>query len=343
MKKLLSGILSAVLLGTALFGAACASDDDLEVYAPDGAPALALAYAISEEERKDDENERQVFDFDIVDASTIARYVTGDRPEADICVLPSNAATKLRGDGEVYQMLGTITNGNLFFLTTGDRPALTSENLATALAGKKIGVVKLQDVPGLTLRVVLKQYGIEYKIAENVNEEVAEGCVNLIPFSPENVIPSGNCDYYLCPEPAASAKIKGTATTPMPFSDAGDLQALYGGTEGYPQAVVIAKKTVIRDRADDLKTFLSYLEGSEAFLKSAAVPTVLKLLADEREEGLAPSFSEANLTEAVIARCSVHYTPAKDGKEKLNSFLDQLIAVDANATVKPADAFFYQG
>ena len=81
--------------------------------------------------------------------------------------------------------------------------------------------------------------------------EKATDKVNLIAFDPTNVTPAGGCDYYLCPEPAASTKIKGTASAQKHFRMAGDLQALYGGEEGYPQAVLVAKKSILEGDETD--------------------------------------------------------------------------------------------
>ncbi len=348
MKKFLSGIFGTLLFAAALLGAAACGEEpsgganapDLEVVAPDGAPALALCYAIEEEEKRTDD----VFDFEIVDAGNIQTYVNPKNPEADLAVLPVNLAAKLLGTGAVYQMLGTVTNGNLYFLTAGaDLPALTAANLKESLVGKKLGVVQLGNVPGLTLQVVLNNYGIPYQTIESSQAEADPEKVNLVAYlPPENDFsPISGCDYYLAPEPAASAKIKGTANGATPFRMAGDLQELYGG--GYPQAVVVAKKTVIETRADDLETFLGYLEGSAGYLKTVSVETALKLLADVRVADLTPSFNANNLTAEVIGRCSVSFTASKACKEKVTAFLDKLIRVKADAAAAPDDAFFYLG
>ena len=53
----------------------------------------------------------------MIDAQAVAGYVTGASPAADYCVLPVNLASKLLGSGDAYRMLGTVTNGNLYFLT----------------------------------------------------------------------------------------------------------------------------------------------------------------------------------------------------------------------------------
>lgn len=339
MKHPVSLVLGAIFLGAAALGlAACKQDADTDktysVYAPDGAPALALVNAIEDKAEK--------FEYHVVDSSTIQTYVTGEEPEADFCILPVNAASKILGTGTVYQMLGTVTNGNLFFLSAEDNEDLTQDNLST-LVGKSVGVVQLPNVPGLTLQVVLSKYKIDYQIVEN-NGEQAQDKVNLIAFDPANVTPAGGCDYYLCPEPAASTKIKGTASAAKPFRMAGDLQELYGGEEGYPQAVLVAKKSVLEgDKTDKdvVKTMLSYMENSNAYLKTVTPETVLSALDGVRTEGLSASFNANNLTSEVIANCSVRFTAASACKERVNAFLEELIAVNESAAKAVSDAFFY--
>lgn len=144
MKHPVSLALGAVFLGAAALGlAACKQDADTDktysVYAPDGAPALALVNAIEDKAEK--------FEYHVVDSSTIQTYVTGEEPAADFCILPLNAASKVLGTGTTYQMLGTVTNGNLFFLSAEDNEDLTKDNLST-LVGKSVGVVQLPNVPG---------------------------------------------------------------------------------------------------------------------------------------------------------------------------------------------------
>ncbi|MDE6676474.1 MAG: hypothetical protein K2K12_02010, partial [Clostridia bacterium] len=153
MKKIISLFAAAAVCGACVFGAvACGnSEDKYTVYAPDGAPALALVNAISQSDED--------FAYHIVDSGLIQAQVTGKTPKADFCILPLNLASKLLGNGETYQMLGTVTNGNLYFLTTAGE-SIKPENIQTTLIGKTVGVVQLPNVPGLTLQAVLKDYGI---------------------------------------------------------------------------------------------------------------------------------------------------------------------------------------
>lgn len=128
---------------------------EISVYAPDGAPALGLAKLMSESDVR--------AEYHIVDPTLIHTYVTGKNPVADVCVLPVNLAVKLLGSGENYKMLGVLTHGNLFLLSANGEK-ITGENISS-LKGKRVGVVNLPAVPGLTFKLILKNYGIEYSEA----------------------------------------------------------------------------------------------------------------------------------------------------------------------------------
>ena len=336
MKKILSAVLALTVGVATLSFAACSpegvEEDAFTVYAPDGAPALALANAVREENAD--------FEYHIVASETITAQVTGESPAADFCVLPVNAAAKLLGTGEKYQMLGTVTNGNMYFLTTGDNTALTADNLSS-LVGKTVGVVQLTNVPGLTLQAVLAKYDLAVNIVGN-DGEIAENAVNLKAFDAANVTPAGGCDYYLCPEPAATTKINATASAAVPFLLAGSLQELYG-ENGYPQAVLVAKTSVIADHKPVVDTLITYMEGSADYLASADAADVVELLAPCYTQGMTPSLNANNLNATVIAHCSVRFTVAQACKATVNAFLAELVAVSPEFTTAVSDAFFYVG
>ncbi len=340
MKKVLS-IATAALCGVTMFAAVACGDatppdgKTYTVYAPDGAPALALSKGISADNDK--------FDFHIVDPNKtqMAALVSGNTPAADFCVLPVNVAAKVLGTGTTYQMLGTVTNGNMYFLTVNGTE-LTPENYETTLVGKTVGVVQIANVPGLVFRHVLAD--TDYQILQNDTQADANK-INLKPISDPKteVSPAGGCDYYLCPEPVASAKVKGTATAPKPLVFAGDLQELYG-EGGYPQAVLVAKKSVIAEDKAAVDTMIGYMNDVNGYLNSADPATVAALLAESRVPGMDnPTLTAANLTSQVIANCSVRFTASSVCKAKVNAFLAELIAVDAQFTKAVEDGFYYAG
>lgn len=136
-------------------------DVQAKIYMPDGAPALSMAKFMSED--------RAGCDFNVVDASAITSYVTGEDPKADLCVLPLNAASKLLGTGAKYKMLGTVTHGNLYLLSTDNSAKIESAQDLKTLAGKSVGTIQINNVPGLTLKLLLKKNNIEYTEGEKKN------------------------------------------------------------------------------------------------------------------------------------------------------------------------------
>lgn len=288
---------------------------------------------------KTDGNGDRTFEYHVVDSKTIVGMVTGENPAADYCILPLNAASKVLGAGSAYQMLGTVTHGNLYFISTASEP-LTVQNLSS-LKGKTIGVVQLKNVPGLTLQVVLNKHEIGYQIIDSVQAPKDTDKVNLVAMDAENITPASGCDYYLCPEPAATAKINGTADKPVSFRSAGDLQELYGGENGYPQAVLVAKKGLAGDSVTG--QLVSYLQANAQYLLTAQTADILSLLASVRTEGLAPAFNANNLSSDVVAHCSVRYVPSDDCKEEVNAFLGELIGVDPSSAKSVSEEFYYTG
>lgn len=337
MKKFLATALALTIGAAACVFTACAGENDdgtYTVYAPDGAPALALANAVNEDDDR--------YDFRIVASNAITAQVQGEEPAADFCILPVNVAAKLLGKGETYQMLGTVTNGNMYLLTTGGNPEITTDNLST-LVGKTVGVVQLNNVPGLTFQAVLSRNDIDYQILGN-DVEAASDKVNLQAFADASTVtPASGCDYYLCPEPAATGKINGTASSANPFKLAGSLQTLYDGENGYPQAVLVAKTSVIEEAKSVVDTFITYMEGSADFLASASAADVVALLEDCYTEGMTPSLNANNLNATVIANCSVYFTAAQDCKSRVNAFLAELIDLNAEFTSAVSDSFYYAG
>ncbi|MGN0807934.1 MAG: hypothetical protein ACI4MN_05775 [Candidatus Coproplasma sp.] len=338
MKKFLAILCAAVMaVGLALGITACNKVEvgKYTVYAPDGAPALALAQLCTEEKSE--------YAVNIVKASTITTYVTGEEPKADFAIVPVNAAVKMLGSGEKYQMLGTVTHGNLFLLKKTDGVEITSENLST-LVGKTVGVINLANVPGLMLKVILQQYNIPFNQLTEGNE-IATDKVNLKNISDEEAKTAINptnteCDYFVVPEPAATTKVNATGGN---LSVAASLQTLYGGENGYPQAVAVAKTSVIEKDSKAVENFIKALKDNQTWINDSATSaeTIVNAVQSKLTADLAPTFTAANLNATVIANCGIRFTSNADGKQDVLNILSKLNAVSNNAWGTPADAFFY--
>lgn len=322
MKKIILFLVTVVLtVACALGVTACNKSDDggkLSVYVPDGAPALSVATL----------SESPDFNVNVIDAGTITTKVTGENPQADIAIMPLNAAVKLLGNGEKYKMLGTVTHGNLFLLKKEGQADIASPADLTKLSGKTVGVINLANVPGLTFKVILHDNGIEN--------------VNLVNVTPLQVVPTNSdCDYFVVFEPLATTKISATQGK---LSLAGDLQTLYGGESGYPQAVAVAKKSVIENNAAAVDKFIASFAETESWLLSESTsPEQIISAIDTMTNGdLQHTFNADNLTKSVIQNCGIRFVAAADCKEEVKTFMQKFNAVSDNAWGAPSDNFFYE-
>ena len=342
MKRALTVFLSAMMLafGAVAF-AACSQEEAIDVYAPDGAPALALAQLMNEEMQF---GGKRSVEYNVVAASAIQTYVQGDG-QAELCVMPLNAAAQALGKGSDYQMLGTVTHGNIYVLSASSKnyDELSAANLETQLPGKTIGCIQLQQVVGLTLRIVLQEAGLKTQIIEDVSEATEDDTVYLLNISdPATMInPTAEYDYMVAAEPVVSAKVKGTKGA---LEVVGDLQELYGGENGWPQAVLVAKTSFIEENAEFVDSFIAAMEANEQWLaaEDTSAQTVADAIAAHLPDGTSPTLTADNLTKEVIARCAIRFEDAQSCKEEVNQFLASLSDVSGK-DFSVNDNFFYAG
>ncbi len=309
-------------------GVGCEKEgEDLVMYAPDGAPALAIAKLLFEDTREDG------IEYRIVAPTLISSKVTNKQAgkNADFCVLPVTAASKLLGTGVEYQALGTVTHGNLYLLAKEK-----GFDDLTSLVGKKVGVLQINEVPGLTLKATLNKRGVAWQELQN-GGTVSETKVNLVAISAPTAVGTIEADYYLIAEPAASAqKQKG-------YSIVGDLQALYNGEEGYPQAVLVAKKSLIEERKQFVEELVERVKGAPEFLANASGEQLVSLVSSHLEdEGATTSLKAPLLTAEVTARCGIYFTYAATGAAEMEEFLSALIEVNDRAAAIPSQNFYWK-
>lgn len=335
MKKFLS-VLFAVALGlAAAFGVSGCKDggDKLSVYVPDGAPALSVA-GINETEAG------KRFEVNVIKADTINAYVTGENPQADVAVMPVNAAVKLLGDGKTYRMIGTVTHGNLFLLKKQTEADISSPSALSSLVGKTVGVINLANVPGLTFKTILRDNGVEFNELKD-GAAVAADKVNLKDVAATAATPSNSdCQYFVVPEPAATTKVNATQGK---LSFAGSLQKLYGGENGYPQAVAVAKNSVIEQHETEISQFIESFSATKSWLmdENTTAQTIVDAIETMTKGDLSHQFTAENLTKTVIANCGIRFESNALGKAEALAFIEKLNAVSNNVWGTPAESFFY--
>lgn len=333
MKKFLTVVFTFVLALLTVFSTACKQPDDnsLKFYAPDGAPALAIAKFIN-----DNENfgiEREV-SYIVVSANDIGD--TMSQGKGDFIVMPVNAASKLykANPNSPYVMTAVITHGNLYLMSSN------GVNTLEDLKGKVVGVIGQGLVPDLTLRAILSDNGLLDGVVQ-VGDTATDGKITLSYFADaQAMIPmlkQGVLSVGLLPEPAAT---KLTSVAPDKTWSRLDVQELYDGeTKSYPQAVLMVKKSVYdqyKDNVDGIKDMFADNVSWVTQNTEAAVNAVNGKL----PEGVTPSLVAANITSTVVANCKIYYESAAQAKQSVLNYINKIKAVADKSANAVTDDFF---
>lgn len=339
MKKVWKKVAALVCAATCLVGcmAGCGSEkdssadklQDVTVYMPDGAPALALAQ-LMHEDTKDDGVEYYVAKADAIASKVSFEDATKN---ADICVMPLNLAAKNAKVQANYVMLGTVTNGNLYMISKTETQ-YTADNLSD-LIGKTVGVLQINNVPGLTFKTVLNSKGIAWTELKNNDKAVADK-VNLVALTDAAAVATAQADCFVIAEPAVTAQVAKNG-----FHIVGDLQALYGGENGYPQAVLVVNKDFFAANGNFIKDFVTKVANAPQWLKTATGEQIVSAINGHLDETLGETSLKAPMLKPeTLARCGVKYIPSADCKAEVVKLLEEYIKINPNAASIPNDEFF---
>lgn len=322
--------LAASLVTASVLAVGCNQKNEqeiIDIYMPDGAPALALGYPMYEDKADDG------VEYHVVSSATIQSYVTGNSPKADVCVLPVNLAAKLLGDASAYKMAGVVTHGNMY-LIANDTAQYARVN-ATDLIGKTVGVVQLNNVPGLTLKAALSGLDVPFvDLSDGASK--SDAAVNLLPVDVQTL---AGADLYLVPSPAADKRVEKAG-----FAFVGSLQELYGGENGYPQAAIVVKNEVLEKNGEWFGSFMRSVDASADWLETAEKTLIAETVQACLAEGLSPTFTAENLTDGAIAHSGVWLQYMDEsGVQDVENFLRSLTAIDASKAAVPQKQFYYYG
>ncbi len=319
MKKLICVILTLISL---IFAVGCESEtESISVYSPDGAPALSLVKAM---------DSLDGYDFNIVGADIIQTVVTGSK-KADICILPINLASKLLNGNNDYKMLGVVTHGNFYFISSNTQPI--NRDTASSLVGQTVGVVQLQSIAGLTLKASLDALDIPYNELV-AGAEVLSNAINLLPITASEVGTLG-LDYYLAPSPLADVRAKA-----LNFNFVGSLKNLYSES-GFPQAVIVCKTTLLNENLPAVKKLIDEIKGVNSYLETRQILDICSTINDNLEQGLTPSFNQNNLSLSAIENSSINFISIKEHRAVVDEFITRIKAVAPNAVNDFSSDFYY--
>ena len=299
MKKCLAIVVAIVLIVLVCALCACKDSDTITFYIPDGAPALSVAKIV---------NDKKVGDTSVNTVITtgenvVAKCASG---EADMAVLPTNAAVKICQSRNDYLLFSVNVYGVLYIVGTREITSLAD------LQGETLYSIGLGNTPEYVFKTICDKQGVKYS---------GDGAIDIMYEADASTINpqilQGKAEFALIGEPAVTnltnaAKAKGI--TVYTLFDLQELwqQATDSDAKGYPQASMIVKKSLLTDKfAKELKCVLD--ANSEFLLANC------DRLNDLMKE--AHSTLDVNYTVDILNRCNLTVISAQDAKADIKKYL----------------------
>lgn len=309
MKKILVFLVCILaVLSFALCGCAQVSED-VTCYVPDGAPALAVANIVSGKKIGGLSVETIVTTGEDV----MAKCAVG---EADIAILPTNAAVTVCNKRNDYLLYSVNVHGLLYVVGTKQCTDL-SELKGTVYS------IGLGNTPEFVFKTILDYNGVDYSDGGNVQLQYYTDAATIIPLLMQ-AAQKGETKFAVLGEPAVSNLIEKAAAQNKDMFRLFDLQQLWqqatgSETLGYPQASLIVKKELMKD-----KSFAANLEKAVFSNKEFLRQNLSSLNALMQSVG---SNLDVNYTIEIIDKCNLQAIFAKDIKADIETYLDKFAAM----------------
>lgn len=316
MKKL--WILILVILSIGLY--ACDKEEapnEVNIYLPDGTPALAMANLLDEG-----------FDYEgtktnvhIVAASEIAARVSQE--SCDIAIMPTTAAAQLFHRGIELQLASVNVFGNLYI--TGTKETSSLEDLkgkvVLTTAATTIQMVKY-ILDGVNVPYEESGSPVEGKVALSSTSDASE----IIPRLKQAMTKEEEL-YGVLGEPQVTKAQGAISGLKINF----DLQQEYKsltGFDGYPQACLVVKNALSAKYPKYMEALLSKLTNNEAYL-NANLEKLPKVF-----EAYESNLAKMSFTADTIQRCNLRIVLSRDVMDSVRQYVKELAKIDLT------DAFF---
>lgn len=312
MKKLFSVLLlSIILVGALVRVAACdnSPEGQLVCYVPDGAPALSIANIMADKKVGNADVEVVVSTGNDV----VAKCTAG---EADMAVLPTNAAVKICSERDDYQLFSVNVYGVLYVVGTKQISSLAD------LKGKVVHSIGLGNTPEYVFSKVLENAGIAF---EKEVDSAKDGNTVGIKYYDEasSIVPlilAEKVDFALIGEPAVTNLKAKAAASPknLTIYNLFDLQkewkdAVGSKENGYPQASMIVKKSWL-ETDGFAKALKQTIKANEKYLLNNLVTL------NELMQSYGSSLNVV-YTKEVIESCNLNVVMAKSAKSDIETYL----------------------
>ena len=314
MKKFLGILLAAMMI----FAFGCGGNNAVQVVVPDGAPAISIANIMKDRQVGDRQTEVTI---GVGQTDTVvARVKSG---EADIAIMPTNAAVALANQ-QIGIELVTVNSDGLLYLMGKDSDVREMSDLK----GKVVKVIGEGQIPDLVFQYILKQNGLEVVRSDTK----VEGKVALSYVEAGSAIvggmKAGTVELGLLPEPVATNSLKAAGTTEI-FDIQEEWKAAAGTDSGYPMSCLVVQKTFLESEENVayLKAFVEKMEQNLTYVPENTAEVVETMKGYE-------SAAITALTAESVQRMNMKVIRAADAEEMVKAFCTKV------GLTAPADGFF---
>lgn len=321
MKKVISVLLALCTAFGILAGCGDEKADKVQVYMPDGAPAVSMAKMIHDGYANTQ--------FNVVAPANIGTYVLSGK--ADLAVMPTNAAANVSGKADIA-MIAVTNFGSLYLVGNGDPVIALSD-----LVGKVVYSIGQGNVPDLVFRILLQASEVPYVYSETAVADkvslayVSEGTEFIAGMK------AGKMAYGIISEPAATVA-QGNVEGAKRMLNIQTLYASLVGGEGYPQAALVVRKAFLEKNRAYVEKFVAAFKSGVKWAEEAPDDALTAIKS-------AGSTAVPKLTANIAKGCNLGFTWAADAKVNLIAFYERLklVAEEGETPVGatlPADDFY---
>lgn len=336
--KIISLTLIAALLVTMLAAAACAPNETIYIYVPDGPPLLAVASIYRD---TPDVQGRRV----TVRRSTGA-LIGGDlvahRP--DFALVPMNLAANRWNADNHYVLAGVALWGMLHIVENieiGDNPATSLEDLV----GETIVAYQRNMTPGAVLNALFGRLNIEVNWM-SATDTPSDTAVNIVEVADNatsnsalqgNVAALPNTRFALLADPVATNVIMQPR-----FRRAFDLQEewydVFDGL-GVPQVGVIVRRSLIESSPTLVKEILALIESSITYARTN-YQEVARVATEELMSAYLPPRQAVQSFLSGSGQQVYRFGRTNDTKEDIKAFL-QVLPLPLIGGSMPTEGFWW--
>ncbi|MCP1224036.1 ABC transporter substrate-binding protein [Sebaldella sp. S0638] len=196
---------------------------------PDGLPALSVLGMYSENKQFEDSINIE-YEKSATVETLVGSLLTAD--ENIIAIVPSSLAAQLYNKSMGYKILGTVSWGSLYLVSSEDVKSIED------LKDKKTGIIGRGQTPDIVFRNILSKNNID---PESLDLEYFASGTELA-----NAIAAGKIKTAVLSEPAASMLLKKDSSVKRVLSINDEWKKLYSNENGFPQAALIIKEELLK-------------------------------------------------------------------------------------------------